>query len=268
MRPLVMTRKSRLVWAIASLAVLAAVSSSGAATLEEIRARGFLVVVTQDDMPPFEYATARGVIGYDNELLIGLREATGLKIHHEVTSLCGVVAGIASGQYDVAVTALVARPGAGSVIFTAPVAETSVAYLARQDNASIQQAEDLRGRTVGVQKCSGLAAEASVQVGGQGSTGAGSVVQFDSLANAYQEVVAGRIDAVIGTSASLGLMARETSGLFRMGSFTKKNVQIVWGVRKGNEALVELLNTYIVHLRTTGELARLQYKYDLLGSGT
>src|SRR4051794_10856192 len=100
-----MTHKRHLASAVAMLVALLSVSSPRATTLEEIKERGFLVVATQDNMPPFEYATARGVIGYDNELLIGLREASGLKIHHEVASLCDVVAGVASGKYDVAVTA-------------------------------------------------------------------------------------------------------------------------------------------------------------------
>jgi len=262
------THKRCLAWAVATLAALVAVSSLRAATLDEIRQRGFLIVATQDNMPPFEYATARGVIGYDNELLIGLREASGLKIHHEVTSLCDVVAGVASGKYDVAVTALVARPGDESIAFSAPVAESSLAYLARRDNASIHQAGDLHGRTVGVQKCAGLTQDASAQVAANTGARPGNVVEFASVASAYQELVAGRIDAVVGTRASLGQIARETSGLFEIGPLAKTNVQIVWAVRKGNDALLDLLNDYIGRLRGTGALARLQFKYDLLGNGT
>jgi polar amino acid transport system substrate-binding protein len=258
----------RLAWALTTMAALVAISPLRAATLDDIRHRGFLVVATQDNMPPFEYATARGVIGYDNELLIGLREASGLKIHHEVTSLCDVVAGVGSGKYDVAVTALVARPDDPAIEFSAPVAESSLAYVARRDNNSIHQASDLQGRTVGVQKCSGLASEAQAQVGGSGSVHTGKVVEFDSVASAYEDLVAGRIDAIVGTSASLGLMARETSGLFQTGPLAKTNVRIVWAVRKGNQALLDLLNDYIGRLRSTGALARLQFKYDLLGNGT
>lgn len=258
----------RLAWAVTTIAALVAISPLRAVTLDDIRQRGFLIVATQDNMPPFEYATARGVIGYDNELLIGLRESSGLKIHHEVGSLCDVVAGVRSGKYDVAVTALVARRNDPSVDYSAPVAESSLAYLARQDNASIHQASDLHGRTVGVQKCSGLAADAQVQAGGSGGAHAGKVVEFDSVASAYQDLVAGRIDAIVGTGASLGLMARETSGLFQTGPLGKTNVPIVWAVRKGNPALLDLLNDYIGRLRSTGGLARLQFKYDLLGNGT
>ena len=96
----------------------------------------------------------------------------------------------------------------------------------------------------------------------------GNVVEFASVASAYQELVAGRIDAVVGTRASLGQIARETSGLFEIGPLAKTNVQIVWAVRKGNDALLDLLNDYIGRLRGTGALARLQFKYDLLGNGT
>lgn len=263
-----MVRKRRLAWPFAALAALVVISSLRAATLEDIKQRGFLVVATQDDMPPFEYATARGVIGYDNELLFGLREATGLKIQHEVGSLCDVVAGVASGKYDAAVTALVARPSDESITFSDPVAETSLSFLARQDNASIRQASDLHGKTVGVQKCSGLAADASVEVAANADARAGNVIEFDGLASAYQALVVGRIDAVVGTRASLGLMARETSGLFQTGPIAKTHVRIAWAVRQGNQALLDLLNDYIARLRSTGTLTRLQFKYDLLGDGT
>ena len=240
-----------------------------AATLEEIRERGYLVVATQDNLPPFEYSTSRGVIGYDNELLIGLREASGLKIRHEVAPLCDVLAGVASGKYDVAATALPVEPHPPpAIVFTAPVAVTSTAYIVRKDNDAIRNADDLRGKAIGVQKCSGLAAASLRASRHSVSRPAGRIIEFDSYADAYQDLVAGRIDAIVGTGASLGAMARETSGLLHSGVIGAGSLRIAWGVQKDNRDLLHFLNAHLAQQRASGTLARLQLKYDLLGNGS
>jgi polar amino acid transport system substrate-binding protein len=252
-------------------ACAALANAPGAATLDQIKQRGYMVVATQDNLPPFEYETSRGVIGYDNELLLGLRQISGLKIRQEVVPLCAIVPGLASGKYDVAVTALAVTPAqALRVSFTTPVADTTLSYIKRKDDRSIARPRDLQGKTVGIQKCSGFAASLSSAAfpGTKHGTRPGKVVEYDSHAEAYEDLVRGRLDAVLGNGASLARMARETSGLFETGTVTSTNVHVAWAVEKGNRSLLEFLNDYIARQRTNGALSRLQLKYDLLGNGS
>ena len=60
---------------IAALAAAGLISSFAcAATLDEIKKRGYLVVVTEDDFRPFEYIQDGKPVGYDNELIEKLRK--------------------------------------------------------------------------------------------------------------------------------------------------------------------------------------------------
>jgi polar amino acid transport system substrate-binding protein len=43
--------------------------SAKAATLEEIKKRGYLIVVTEDDFRPFEFVKDGKPTGFDNEML-------------------------------------------------------------------------------------------------------------------------------------------------------------------------------------------------------
>ena len=48
--------------------------SAHAATLAEIKARGYMIVATEDDYKPFEFMENGKPVGFDNELLAAFRK--------------------------------------------------------------------------------------------------------------------------------------------------------------------------------------------------
>ena len=57
---------------------------ASAATLDEIKKRGYLVVVTEDDFRPFEYIQDGKPVGYDNELIEKLRKFLPFEVKQEM----------------------------------------------------------------------------------------------------------------------------------------------------------------------------------------
>ena len=246
---------------------LATFATAQASTLEQIRQRGYMVVATQEDFPPFEYRTSRGVIGFDNELLLGLRTASGLEIRHKTGTLCEILAGVASGKYDVAATA-VAMPQVHlkQLRFTRAIADLPMAYVKRQDDQSIVDATDLAKQTVGVLRCSAAAATLaqSRTTLERSGTRLGDVIEYDNLAEAYQDLVSGHIRAVINNRASVSEIVRETSGLLEAGTLLGPKMQMAWAVQKRNDSVLAFINTYLERQRASGSLTRLRLKYGLL----
>ena len=146
---------SRIVVRIAAFLLLGAMGASLAfgASLEEIKKRGYMVVATEDDYPPFEYVVNGKPVGYDHALLALLRKSAGFEIRQEILPWQGILPGVASGKYDAAVTAaVITDERVKSLDFTMPISESTMAYVKRKGDSRIQSIKDLSGMTLGVQQ--------------------------------------------------------------------------------------------------------------------
>jgi polar amino acid transport system substrate-binding protein len=249
---------------------------ASAATLEEIRQRGYMVVATQVDCPPFEYVVSgqlqtthepRDVpAGYDNDLLTALRKTAGFAIRQEIVPWPSLLAGVAAGRYDAALTAaVITERDAQTVDFTIPVADATMAYVKRKGDFSIRSVADLAGKTLGVQEA-GASLAVLPQLAAQLKTAGGSlgnIVQFTSYAAAYEALVSHRVDAVINNHDSLAQLVSETAGLLELGGRVGARSYAAWAVAKGNRGLRDFLNDYLERQKANGTVRRLQVKYDL-----
>src|SRR5258706_7361103 len=109
-----------------SLAVCAAAGTAGGATVAEINARVYIVVHTEDDDPPFEFVKDGKPTGFDNELVEELRKYAPFQVRHEILPFTGILAGVATGKYDIAITAAVmTKERMQSLDFASPIADAS-----------------------------------------------------------------------------------------------------------------------------------------------
>ena len=91
----------------ALLAVEIAAPGAAAASLQEIQKRGYLVVATEDDFRPFEFIKDGKPTGFDNELVEELRKYAPFEIKQEILPWTGLLAGVSTGKYDIAITAAI-----------------------------------------------------------------------------------------------------------------------------------------------------------------
>src|SRR6266576_856147 len=100
-----MSNRFRATICLAAAIFVSFISSASAASLEEIKKRGYMVVATEDDYPPFEYVVNGKPMGYDHALLAILRKSAPFEIRQEILPWQGILPGVASGKYDVALSA-------------------------------------------------------------------------------------------------------------------------------------------------------------------
>ncbi|MBW4420065.1 MAG: transporter substrate-binding domain-containing protein [Myxacorys californica WJT36-NPBG1] len=76
--------------------------------------------------------------GFDHELLDRLRKRVPFEIRQEILPWQGILPGVAEGKYDVALTAVgITDERAKTLDFTMSFAESTITYVKRKDDASI-----------------------------------------------------------------------------------------------------------------------------------
>jgi len=252
---------------LGALAATAAVPLLGrraqAAGMDEIKKRG-LIVATEDDFRPFEFIKDGKPTGFDNELVEDLKKYAPFEIKQEILPWTGILAGVSTGKYDVAITAaIITKERKNSLDFTSPIADATHYYVKKKSDTSIKAIKDLSGKTFGVQAGSALLGrlpELKAMIEKDGGK-MGKVVEYTSYPEAYQDLALGRTDYVVNTIINLKALVIEKPAVFEVGQAVSGPSFPAWAVAKGNKDLLEFLNGFIAKQKETGRFAELQKKW-------
>jgi len=242
----------------------AASAPTHAASLEEIQKRGYIVVATEDDYRPFAFVQDGKPTGFDNELVDALAKYGPIKIHHEILPFTGILAGVATGKYDIAITAAVmTKERVQALDFTSPIADATDFYVKRKADKSISSIHDLSGKTVGVQAGGAELSHLSqlkAEIEKSGGT-MGKIVEYTSYPEAYQDLALGRTDYVVNTVINLSNLVKEKPSVFELGQAIAAPSYAAWAVQKGNDSLRLYINDFIAKKKADGTITALQKKW-------
>ena len=238
--------------------------AASAATLEEIKKRGYMTVATEDDFRPFEFVKDGKPTGFDNELVDELRKYAPFPIKQEILPWTGLLAGVSTGKYDVAITAaIITKERRQSLDFTSPIADATHYYVKRKSDTGIKSIKDLNGKTCGVQAGSALLGrlpELKAMIEKEGGK-MGKIVEYTSYPEAYQDLALGRTDYVVNTIINIKALVAEKPNVFETGQPVSGKSFPAWAVAKGNKELLDYLNGFIAKMKETGKFAELQKKW-------
>ena len=247
-----------------ALVLFLAVGRAHGATLEEIKKRGYLVVATEDDFRPFEFVKDGKPTGFDNELVEILRKYAPFEVRQEILPWTGILAGVATDKYDIAITAaIITKERTKSLDFTSPIADATHYYVKRKGDAKIKSIKDLSGKTVGVQAGSALLGrlpELKAMIEKEGGT-MGKVVEYTSYPEAYQDLALGRTDYVVNTVINLKTLVAEKPAVFELGQPVSGKSYPAWAIKKGNADLVAYMNKFLADQKANGTIPALQKKW-------
>jgi polar amino acid transport system substrate-binding protein len=248
----------------ACVIVTAVPPQADAASLEEIKKRGYLIVATEDDFRPFEFVKDGKPTGFDNELVDELRKYAPFEIKQEILPWTGLLAGVSTGKYDIAITAaIITKERTQSLDFTSPIADATHYYVKRKSDTSISAIKDLSGKTVGIQAGSALLGrlpELETMLKKEGGK-LGKVVEYTSYPEAYQDLALGRTDFVVNTIINLKTLVAEKPAVFAIGQPVSGKSFPAWAVKKGNADLLAYMNEFIAKQKASGKFAELQQKW-------
>lgn len=243
-------------------------SLAAADTLDEIKARGKMVVAVDPTFPPFEYTDKNGqVIGYTPALMDAVGRKLGVKIEYQKIAFNGIIPGLLARSFDAEGSTLnVTAERARRVQFTVPFAKTVNLVMTRADDARIPQPatlESLAGLTAVVK--AGTAAEKivkdfSTELGTKGLKPL-KVMSLDTVEQTLAALNARRADFVFDDITVLGGAMQQHAGRFRAAGELGPSQWMAWATRPDDKRLNAAISEVILGLQASGELARLQKQH-------
>lgn len=168
-------------------------SSEEATNEEETTEKEVYTVATDNGYVPFEFIDEETgeLVGFDIDLMNALAEEAGIEIEYETLEFDGIVAGISSGRFDIAIAGMtITEERQESIDFTQPYYEAGLILAVRDDNEEIQSIEDVDGKVVATR--TGSTSETYLKEHTDAIPEA-----FPQIIEGYQNVLAGRADAVL-----------------------------------------------------------------------
>jgi polar amino acid transport system substrate-binding protein len=250
--------------ALAGAGLVTNVTAAHADGLKAIKDRGHMIVATEDDFRPFEFMKDGVSTGYDNELFNEVKKKLPFKVQQQVIPWAGILPGVTTGKYDMAMTAvLVTKVRKPTFDFASPVAQATT-FFATKAGSSIKKGSDLNGKTVGAQAGSAMLADLKAfdkELKAKGGKGVAKIVEYQSNPEAYQDLALGRTDAVVNTEINLRSLMKEKPGVFALGEGIAKPVYIAWALKKSNKDTAKLIDDALLATRKSGKMYELQKKW-------
>ncbi len=198
-----------------------------------------IVVATDATWPPMEYVDEnREIVGYDIDLMKAIAEEAGLEVEFKNVAWDGIFAGLAAGEYDAVISSVtITDERRENYDFSDPYINAGQIVVVRTES-DITGPNDLAGHIVGAQ-ISTTGAFAIQEMDGA------ELKEYDEVGLAFEDLVAGRIDAVVcdtPVAADFALQREEYKAVLKIvgDPFTDEYYGIL--VQKGNDDLLAKIN--------------------------
>lgn len=232
--------------------------------LEEIIERGYIEVCTEPYFAPNEFidSTKSGqdqYVGYDMDLAKYIADKIGVELKIVPLEFSAVLAGIAEGKYDLAISALAYSPARAEAMAMSKgywFGGDGYGFLIREEDAGkIETIEDLQNVVVVTQSGSVQEAMYNLYVG--------KCKEFklvSSMTDGYLAVAEGKADACICSIGSATLYAEANGGLicpdFRFDVSDELTGTRVAACLEGTDELMEIVNKCIDEVIASGDIQR------------
>lgn len=216
-----------------------------------------LTIATDATWPPFEYVDeqSKAIVGFDVDLMKAIAAAEGLNVRIVNVSWDALLAGVAQGEYDAAISVITITPERQQqMLFSAPYYNAGQVIVVREGGTAIQSPADLNGHLAGAQLGTTGALEIQKIPGAQLKT-------YDTIDLAFLDLLNGQIDAVVvDNPLAQGYVARYAGKLRIVGEpFTEEWYGIA--IAPKNQALVERINRGLRKVQESGQFAALEQQW-------
>lgn len=232
-----------------------------------------LLVATNAEFEPFESLTADGeFVGFDIDLMNAIAKKMGYEVQYENMEFDGVVAAVANGTTDLAISGLtINAKRAKSVNFSNPYYDGAAqilivgkndTYYTGTDKATLD--EQLKGQKIGV--CSGYTgqfyAEGSEDWNFKKIEGA-TVKIYENISLAIADLKAGNINAIIMDDSVAKEAASANADVAKVIDIALTVEEYGIAIDKNNAELKEKVDAALAELVKDGTVDKLLEKYDL-----
>jgi polar amino acid transport system substrate-binding protein len=248
------------------LAALVVAHATAFAQPVETVEKGLLTIAFPGDMPGTGYQDGK-MVGYDGEILQRISEASQLKVKPALMEWSGTIASVQSRRVDVMAGTMGWTEQRSKIMaLSDPIHyfKNGITQLDKNDWSSLK---DLEGKKVGTITGFSFIPEMRRIKGLQ-------VALYDTSDAAVRDLLAGRIDAVIGDPPVMQYaISRNPQWKLKFNAFTDNSPefplltglgQVVFGLNKDNPALVKAVNAEIAKMWQSCEMRKIGKTYGLV----
>lgn len=258
---MMMGKKLKLALAMGAMAAtLLAAGCGGDKKAEGTAKNGIPSVIrvgSETTFPPFEFTEGDKYVGFDIDLADAVIKQMGSKMEFKSMGFDALIPAVQSGQIDLIAAGMTGTPErAKQVAFSDPYfTDSGFVILVKKDDNSIKDWSDLAGKTVGAQ-----VGTESVRLAQEAK--AGSVKQLDSNAQAFMELKAGTVDAIVNDQpVSMYYLKQGADKDFKMVGTPKEGAGFVMAMKKDNKELQAAVNKALKELKENGTYDKIYAKW-------
>ncbi|WP_340025845.1 transporter substrate-binding domain-containing protein [Paenibacillus sp. FSL K6-1096] len=232
--------------------------------VDKVKADGKIKVGTDATYAPFEFVEDGKIVGYGAEILAEVVKELGVKLEQPDTPFTGILPGLDAGKFDIVATSMTITPKRQeNYLFTVPIAEGTAAVMKHKGDDSIQTVDDLNGKIVGVLINSGPVDALKKYNEKLKADGGGfkEMKEYVSYPDAYQDLAAKRVDAVVQALPAMSQLVKSRPDTFEIVGTIGDPTYLAWMVRKGDTDMQQYLNRVIIGMKENGKLAEMQKQW-------
>jgi polar amino acid transport system substrate-binding protein len=227
-----------------------------ASTLEEIKARGKIIIGTDATYPPMEFHDEKGeIVGFDIDLGRAIARELGVEAEFVDTAWDGIFPALDAKKFDIIMSSTsITEERLKSKAMSDPYYVTSQAIAVKKGNTTIKGPEDLVGKVV------------AVQIGTTGDLAVSEiegveVKRFDTIDKAYMEVMNGRADAVVNDLSEVSYRMKILPDMEIVATFREGEEKYGVTMRQEDTDLLETINQTLKKLKDSGEYDEIYKKW-------
>lgn len=242
----------------ALLLACAAPHLAAADLLATAKARGTLKVAMEGTYPPFNYKDQKTgeLAGYDVDVARLLAARLGLKPEFVTTEWASILAGLASGKYDVIIAQVGINPKREQAFdFSIPYIYSAPQLIVRKDETAQYQAlADLKGKKLGVGQGSVYEQQAKAVPGIE-------VRSYPAAPENLRDLAVGRVDAALNDSLMTAYLLKTTDLPIKAGAKVGAVERMGIPFKKGNPGFKAALNQALADAAADGSLKAISVKW-------
>ena len=214
-----------------------------------------LVMATNATFPPYEYVEGDEIVGIDPEIAAAIADELGMELQIEDVDFDSIVAGVASGKYDMGMAGMTVDPDRLESVNFSDSYATGIQSIIVKEGSPIQSVDDLSSSTkIGVQQGTTGAQYAADDYGQD------AVVNFNKGADAVQALVTDKVDCEIIDNEPAKSFVEANPGLKILDTeYAVEDYAIC--VAKDNDELLDKINDALAKLKEDGTLDEIINKY-------
>ena len=198
-----------------------------------------------------------GVQGFNVDLAHEVAKRMGRRLELDAVQFSGLVPGLQAGTYDfIAAPVTVTKERADSLLFTEGYINTDFQFVVKKETSDIKSMEELKGKTISVNKGSTYDQWARGLADKIGWT----VESYGTTTDAVQAIVSGRAHAIIAGNTAAAWAAKNNPAI-KLSLVHSTGLVFAIPVRKDNTALRDKIEVAIECMKKDGALARLHEKW-------